>query len=217
MKGLLIKDFKLMKTQKNYFLLILAITVGMSAFSEDVSFTMGFLTFVVSLFTISTISYDEFDNGNAFLFSLPITRTSYTLEKYALGLILGGGALVVSTLLILLTNASRNIRPVPEILLTALLILPVVLLIQAVMIPFQLKFGGERGRLAIIGVFGLLLVLGVVGVKIADALHIDLSGFLNRLPAPGMGMLLALLFGAALVLLLLSVRVSLRIMGKKEF
>ncbi len=217
MKGLLIKDFKLMKTQKNYFLLILAITVGMSAFSEDVSFTMGFLTFVVSLFTISTISYDEFDNGNAFLFSLPITRTSYTLEKYALGLILGGGALVVSTLLILLTNASRNIRPVPEILLTALLILPVVLLIQAVMIPFQLKFGGERGRLAIIGVFGLLLVLGVVGVKIADALHIDIFGILEQLPAPGMGMLLALLFGAALILLLLSVRISLGIMGKKEF
>ena len=217
MKGLLIKDFKLMKTQKNYFLLILAITVGMSAFSEDVSFTMGFLTFVVSLFTISTISYDEFDNGNAFLFSLPITRTSYTLEKYALGLILGGGALVVSTLLILLTNASRNIRPVPEILLTALLILPVVLLIQAVMIPFQLKFGGERGRLAISGDFGLLLVRGVVGVKIADALHIDIFGILGQLPAPGMGMLLALLFGAALILLLLSVRISLGIMGKKEF
>ena len=34
---------------------------------------------------MSSISYDEFDNGNAFLFSLPITRKDYVLEKYIFG------------------------------------------------------------------------------------------------------------------------------------
>ena len=92
MKGLMIKDLKLMKAQKNFFLLILAVAVGMILFSEDVTFGLGFLTFVVSLFTLSTISYDEFDNGNAFLFSLPITRQTYVFEKYSLSLLLGGGS-----------------------------------------------------------------------------------------------------------------------------
>ena len=81
MTGLLVKDFKLMATQKNFFLVILLIVIGMISFTEDVSFPLGFLTFALSLFTLSTISYDEFDNGYAFLFTLPITRVGYVLEK----------------------------------------------------------------------------------------------------------------------------------------
>ena len=91
MKGLLIKDFKLMKEQKNFLLIILIITIGMSLFTNDLSFALGFLTFIVSLFSLSTTSYDEFDNGNAFLFTLPITRSKYVIEKYYLSMILGIG------------------------------------------------------------------------------------------------------------------------------
>ncbi len=54
--------------QKNFLLLILAIVIGMMIFTDDVIFPLGFLSFIVSLFTVSTISYDDFDNGNAFLF-----------------------------------------------------------------------------------------------------------------------------------------------------
>ena len=81
MKGLLIKDFRLMKVQKSFFLLIAVIGVWGTLLSENVTSAIGFLTFVMSLFSVSSISYDEFDNGNAFLFSLPITRTTYVVEK----------------------------------------------------------------------------------------------------------------------------------------
>ena len=91
MKGLLIKDFKLLKVQKNSFLLILCIAIGMEIFTNSTSssFIIGYLSFVATLFTLSSISYDEFDNGNAFLFSLPITRKSYVIEKYGFGMIMG--------------------------------------------------------------------------------------------------------------------------------
>ena len=42
MKGLLVKDFKLMKLQKNFFLLIVVIAVSMIAFTDDVTFPLGF-------------------------------------------------------------------------------------------------------------------------------------------------------------------------------
>ena len=74
MKGLLIKDFKLLKGQKNFFMPITAISIIMIIVSPGTSFPIGFLGFVGALFSLSSISYDEFDNGNAFLFSLPITR-----------------------------------------------------------------------------------------------------------------------------------------------
>ena len=38
MKGLLVKDFKLMMLQRNFFLLILVIVIGMMAFTDDVVF-----------------------------------------------------------------------------------------------------------------------------------------------------------------------------------
>ncbi len=89
MKGLLIKDFKLLKGQKNFFMTITAISIIMIIVSPGTSFPIGFLGFVGALFSLSSISYDEFDNGNAFLFSLPITRKDYVLEKYIFGLISG--------------------------------------------------------------------------------------------------------------------------------
>lgn len=88
MKGLLIKDIKLMLKQKNFFLMLIVIAVLMAYAVENASYIIGYLSVVGSLFTLSSISYDEFDNGNAFLFSLPITRKAYVVEKYGFGLIL---------------------------------------------------------------------------------------------------------------------------------
>ena len=73
MKGLLIKDFKLLKGQKNFFMAITAISIIMIIVSPGTSFPIGFLGFVGALFSLSSISYDEFDNGNAFSNSAPLT------------------------------------------------------------------------------------------------------------------------------------------------
>lgn len=108
MKGLLVKDFKLMMLQRNFFLLILVIVIGMMAFTDDVVFPLGFLSFVVSLFTLSTISYDDFDNGNAFLFTLPITRNDYVIEKYSLGLLFGCVAWILATVLGVIATVFYN-------------------------------------------------------------------------------------------------------------
>ena len=45
MKGLLIKDFKLMKMQRNFFFVIVMISVGQALFSDSLSVPIGFPTF----------------------------------------------------------------------------------------------------------------------------------------------------------------------------
>ncbi|WP_291291061.1 ABC-2 transporter permease [Enterococcus sp.] len=218
MTGLLIKDFKLMATQKNFFLVILLIAVGMISFTEDVSFPLGFLTFVLSLFTLSTISFDEFDNGYAFLFTLPITRVGYVLEKYFLGFLLGFSSWLLATCLGMIATVVRDTTSLTEIWQIAAMILPVMIIIQSLMIPFQLKFGGEKGRIAIIGAVGLLLVAGVVIVKGAKLFfNVDLVAQLNTLPIVSMRMLFLIALVIALFLLAVSVRISISIMKKKQF
>ena len=66
MKGLLIKDLRLMKNMGNSLAIILLVAVGMSFYSSDMSFIVIYLAIIGTSFTSSTISYDEFDNGNAF-------------------------------------------------------------------------------------------------------------------------------------------------------
>ena len=139
MKGLLVKDFKLMMLQRNFFLLILVIVIGMMAFTDDVVFPLGFLSFVVSLFTLSTISYDDFDNGNAFLFTLPITRNDYVIEKYSLGLLFGCVAWILATVLGVIATVFKGTLPITDLMLASLIILPIMIVIQAIMIPFQLN------------------------------------------------------------------------------
>lgn len=218
MKGLLIKDFKLMTTQKNFFVIILLIAIGMISFTEDVSFPIGFLTFVLSMFTLSTISYDEFDNGYAFLFTLPITRVSYVLEKYCLGFLLGIGSWLLVTCLGIISSMVRNNTSLTEVWQIAALILPIMIIIQSVMIPVQLKFGGEKGRIAIIGAVGFLLVAGILILKGAKLFfNVDLIAQLNTLPIVSFGMLLLITLTIAFLLLALSVRISISVMKKKQF
>ena len=175
MKGLLIKDFKLLKGQKNFFMTITAISIIMIIVSPGTSFPIGFLGFVGALFSLSSISYDEFDNG--------ITKTG-----------------------------SFN-----EIFLTAGSLFPTILLILSIMLPFILKFGGEKGRIAIIGVMGFIFVIGLLLIKTTEYLGIDLYVLINKLPKfePLVYIILFLLL--SVVILGISYLISLTILKKKEF
>ena len=217
MKGLLIKDFMLMKTQINFFLIIAFLSVCMTAFQEDTSFIISYLTFIGAIFSLTTISYDEFDNGNVFLFSLPISRKGYVAEKYGFGLLVGGGSWLLSLLLAMIAGAAKNTLQIKDLILTALMILPVMLVILAVTLPFYFKFGGEMGRIAIIAGVGLLFAAGFLIVKAANAMNIDLISIINHLSGADMGILAAAALVVSGFLLLLSCRISMSIMDRKEF
>ena len=104
-----------------------------------------------------------------------------------------------------------------EIFLTAGSLFPTILLILSIMLPFILKFGGEKGRIAIIGVMGLIFVIGLLLIKTTEYLGIDLYVLINKLPKfePLVYIILFLLF--SVVILGISILISLTILKKKEF
>ena len=195
MKGLLIKDFKLMKMQKNFFLMMIAIVIAISFFQNEMSFPLGFLPFVISLFSLSTISYDEFDNGNAFLFSLPITRKDYVKEKYLLSFLLGFASLSFGILITCVAGFLKGDTIPADIIWAALIILSSLIIIQAIMLPFQLKYGPEKARIALMGTFGLIFAAGVIFVKFTQAAGVG-TVILAKLSALHVG-----IFAAAITLI----------------
>ncbi len=217
MKGLLIKDIRLMKNMRNSIIMILLIAVSMGAYLKDVSFIITYLALIGASFTTSTMSYDEFDNGYTFLLSLPVTRKGYVLEKYAFGLLLGGGGWLLGSVIVTVAGAVRNTSTVTDSLMMSLVMLPVALLLLSVLIPFHMKFGGEKGRIVMIITIGLIFAATVLGVKLAEAMNIDLDAALEKLPVMGTGAVAVGAVVISVVILLLSCRISIGIMNKKEF
>lgn len=217
MKGLLIKDLRLMKMQKNFFILMVIIGIGLALAGNDISFTLGFLSFVISLFSISTISYDEFDNGYPFLFTLPISRSLYVKEKYVLSLILGLGSLILATVICAIITLFKNNIPLFDLLMIAFMILPYIILVQAILIPFQLKFGAERGRIAIIGVFGAIVLLGILIFQGLKILKINFAVIVEQISVLDIRVLGFILIILAVMILFISLIISIKIMKQKEF
>ena len=148
MKGLLIKDFLLMKNYKKVtmFMLVIGIFLGMN----DISFAAGYILIFVSILSMSTITYDEANHGLNTLFTLPITRSDYVKEKYLFSLIVTGIGFVL--VVILNCFSKSGFVEIVTVLSTSLLLL-------SISLPFQLKEGNEKGRIVLfVVVFGFIFV-----------------------------------------------------------
>ena len=87
MKGLLIKDFCLLRNQKRLLPIFALLAVWFTVLHTD-GFAFPFLGMMSTILTASTISYDELDRCQTALFTLPFERGTYVAEKYVLGAIM---------------------------------------------------------------------------------------------------------------------------------
>ncbi len=214
MKGLLTKDFSLMMQRKSYFMLILALGIMMNFTMENGLFITGWMIAIMSLFSISTMSYDEYDNGLPFLMTLPIYRRTYALEKYLFSFICGSGAWVVSMLLIIIRAIvnGNNINILEELMGTVVIV-PIALIYLSTCLPFNFKFGVEKGRMILFiecGVIGLIPLL--VSKIFPD--YIKLKAVFDSLGMAGLGIMLLIL---CIIIAAASVVVSCKIMDNKEY
>ncbi len=214
MKGLLIKDFILIKMQKRFFIVLIAVSLLMVFMENDAIFIMGYLTIVMPLFALSTISYDEFENGNAFLFTLPISRKTYVWEKYFFGVLLGAVALLIGTVLALCMVILKTKALPTEIFMAAPTVFAAMLVILSIMLPLQLKFGAEKSRIAMIAIFGGAFAIGWGIFKLLPSIGTRIIDFFDNLTKMNIALLIA---DAVLVILATSVCISIKIMNKKEF
>lgn len=217
MKGLLVKDFCIMKLQKTFFIMIFVMALVFAWSFKNPSYMVSFLTFISSIFVLTTISYDEFDNGYTFLFTLPISRRIYVLEKYVFGLILGAGTWCVCTVIAAICAAVTGYASLNmEWLVSYLIYLGFVLLIVSVTVPTQLKFGGDRGRLGLILTLGGIFLIGYGCVWGLKKLGINVEEVLDSAAAGGIAAFFGICFLVLFLVLGISCLISVRIMENKE-
>ena len=72
-------------------------------------------------------------------------------------------------------------------------------------------------RSVMIASMGVFFVIVVLGVKLMNMLHLDPDAVIDNMPSLGMGATAAVSIAAAALILLLSFRISMGILQKKEY
>lgn len=168
-RGLLIKDLCLMREILKLLLIILFVTVIFIFNGTSSTFLTGYIMIIIAFLVGMTISYDEMNNGLAFLMTLPVTRRQYVAEKFICGLLslfLGFVyAMVVAVIQSMIGNSAPDLK---ESIMTAVLFAVIGVIALSFSIAIDLKFGVEKGRVMLILGFMVIFFLFYMGVAFLE-------------------------------------------------
>lgn len=218
MKGLILKDFYLLKQLKTTFgiMFILSIIILFANEKGDnLTFIIGYMTMIGAMSVVNTISYDETNNSNLFLMTLPISKKLYTIEKYCFGTIIGimfwAISLVITTIFIIIKQV--DIKWI-EYLIISVSLLGLLFILLSMMIPIELKFGAEKGRIVIICTIMAIAFGGSLLVKFLNKNKINYVKYLNIIF--NKNWVWFVIIAIIAVIFCISIMISIYIMEKKQ-
>lgn len=217
MKGLLVKDLKTIMANNKTFLLMAIAIVFIFAFMDNPTFVLGYITVLCSMLVLSTLSYDELDNGFAFLFTLPITKKIYVKSKYLFSIVytlaVWGIACIVIGVISAIKGYAMDVSFPVGVISSCYLFL-------AIMFPIQLKFGSEKSRIALAIIIGGLIAIGagVVGILAFFGIYPeDIDLFTENMTNISTVLIVICILAVTMIILGVSYICSLRIIENKEF
>ncbi len=220
MAGLLEKDFRLIfsRWQTLIVFLICAIVIGNSM---DGTFIIGYLSMLGMVLLVGTASYDELDNGMAFLFTLPVSRKTYVREKYifcvvgtvlfwAIGMLFYFGSTFFKT---------GEIPFILEDIIGGLFFIPIFILGLCILLPIELILGSQKSRVGLVVFMGAIFATVFLSRSIFgdDALDTAINNAISviaKTPAP---IIAATGVGIILIIVLLSYFITVKGIERKEY
>ncbi len=205
------KDFLMIKANIKIFILIMIVYILMS-FSSAGEFDMAFFfPFFAAILFLSTFSYDEFNNWNAYAITLPNGRKNLLKGKYV------GTILIVLLTSILSLGISiglgiyKDTLVIEEIISSLLTSLVTMFIVVSFSYPLIYKLGVEKGRIA-------MMIIIFVGAGIMASLEKTIGfdklesifSFLNDWYYIALPLVI-------IISLLISYFISIKIYLKKEF
>ena len=207
MKGLILKDFLMMKSYVKTLAALFLIYAVMGFYNKNASFISFVIIFVSILMVMTTFSYDNYSKWDLFALSMPIRRKTMVTSKYLYALILCGGSTLISIAVSIGTSLITGQGEFEEILGVNYSVAAAAVLVIAILIPAIYKFGVEKGRFILIAVYLIPVLLAFILPQ-------------NLIPVPTEQQVMTALYVSPIFLLLifvLSYWLSCRIYLKKEF
>lgn len=218
MISLLLKDFYFIKRQLSMLLLMVIVAIILTITLKDASFALMYMIIMSSNLVLSTISFDEIDNGYPALLSLPVSKNKYVKSKYLGSALIGFLIMLVMGTVNLISSINMDANFQIEVwLLIISVAFAVFFIVTSVSIPVLFKFGVENSRVAIFIVYAGIIALGFGIYKLLESsILIDFKKMLNFINN-NLILIALIIFLVGLVIYFVSYLTSLKIFKNKEF
>ena len=217
MRGFLQKDIELLKQNRSFLGLVAVMVIFFVSVKND-AFIIIYLGMMGGFLSISTISYDEADRGMGFLMTLPAARKTYAIEKYILGYGVSFLLLLTGFVVSVTANHFRGVAvDQGEWMLTCETGILIVVLCMVLLIPVQLKFGADNGRIVMAAVVGGTFGLIYLIAKVIQSFGVDPDQMLLEVQNLGIGLISLIILVFLGLTSYISCRVNIHIMERKEF
>ncbi|QIB67829.1 ABC-2 transporter permease [Aminipila butyrica] len=162
MKGLILKDFLMLKKQMMPGLLFILLYGVITLLSHDSNLLTGFIIILCTMLPVNALSLDDRAGFPKYALTMPVSRNTLVISKYVLGLILIGAGNILALTANRLVGQSSWLESLWIITLTMV----IGCLLLSLSLPTFFKFGHEKGRIVLLC---LMLPLGFLGGFVAMA------------------------------------------------
>ena len=217
MAGLFEKDIRLILRNKQM-VIVAAFMALMMSFSGSIEMVLPYLTIFGTMFSVSTISFDEVDNGYSYIMTLPVTYKDYVYEKYMFCTAGGIAAGLVTMVFFLISTGIRNdsIITISGNTVTAAMSISDVT-IAFPLIPVQLRFGNSKSRIFIMVLIGAVIASVYVMDRVVGDVEQKAAALIKSVDGikPLYGIIGVV--AATMIILAVSVMCSMRVMRRKQY
>lgn len=163
MKGLLLKDWYMMKKYCRSYLPMAAVFITLSLISDNNMFFVVYPCLLCGMIPANLLGYDDLSHWTQYSGSLPYTKTQIVSVKYLIGLL-------AQVAMLIITCAAQGIKMrmngnfvFNDLVILMLLLLTVATFTSAISLPFIFKLGIEKGRITYYVMIGFICAVSVTG------------------------------------------------------
>ena len=166
MKGLLLKDWYMVKKYCRAYLLIAVVFIAVSFFSDDNMFFVFYPCLLCGMIPVNLLAYDERSRWMQYSGTLPYTKTQIVSGKYLIGLLAQLAVLVATGVGQAVKMSVAGGFVFGDFAVLMLLMLIVSTLSSSICLPFVFKLGVEKGRTAYYVMIGFVCGASVLASSI---------------------------------------------------
>jgi len=190
MKGLLLKDWYMMKKYCRAYLLIAVVFIAVSLFSNDSLFFVFYPCLLCGMIPVNLLGYDERSRWMQYSCTMPYTKTQIVSAKYLIGLFAQVAMLLISGIAqgVKMTVCGNFVFGEFAVLMLLLLIMAT--FTSSISLPFIFKLGVEKGRTAYYIMVGFVCGASVLASSFLRgqlSTEIQPNGVLAALAVAGIG------------------------------
>jgi len=166
MKGLLLKDWYMMKKYCRYYFFVCIGFIILSMISSGNMFFVFYPCLLCGMIPVNLLGYDERSRFTEYVGTLPYTKTQIVSAKYLIGLF---SQITVLTIICITQGVKMSIDGtfvLKDFLVLMMLLLVMASVASSLTLPFTFKYGVEKGRSAYYVMIGVVCAGSIIATTI---------------------------------------------------